>query len=150
MVKKIDDLRPDHIGWRLWEAAALWKRLFADEMVAAGHGWYREARSSIIPYIDLEAGARQVDIVAAMGLSKQAVQQLIQDLEAEGIVERVPDPDDGRGKIVRLMEKGLAAQIDSAAAKRKVEATLRDRLGAAEFDSLSQTLIKLIETDDTA
>lgn len=139
MVKKVDDLRPDHIGWRLWDAAAAWKTKFAAGMIAQGHDWYAEARSSVVPYVALE-GTRQADIVARMGLSKQAVQQLIQDLEQAGIVHRVPDPEDGRGKIVKFTQAGLDAQRDSAKVKRAVEDELRAQLGKDDFETLFRLL----------
>ncbi len=142
MVKKIDDSRIDHVGWRLWDAAANWKEKFAAEMVALGHEWYAEARSSVMPYVGLK-GTRQSDIVARMGLSKQAVQQLILDLENSGILRREPDPNDGRGKIVCFTEKGLAAQRDSQKAKRKVEAEIKALLGDKEFERLVSTLKKI-------
>ena len=139
MVKEVDDLRPDHIGWRLWDAATVWKEKFAAEMVAAGHDWYMEARSSVMPYVGPK-GTRQSDIVDRMGLSKQAVQQLIADLERSGILRRDPDPEDGRGKIVRLTEKGLAFDRDSQRAKRKVEAEIKAKLGDDAFDVLVKLL----------
>lgn len=142
MVKEIDDIRPDHVGWRLWDAAATWKEKFAEQMIVAGHEWYGEARSSVIPYVSPD-GTRQSDIVTRMGLSKQAVQQLIIDLEQSGILRRDPDPNDGRGKIVRFTETGLAAQRDSAKAKRKVEAEIRGKLGDKEFDLLMVILKKI-------
>lgn len=142
MVKKVDDTRIDHVGWRLWDAAASWKEKFAAEMVAAGHDWYAEARSSVVPYVGLN-GTRQADIVAQMGLSKQAVQQLIVDLEQSDILLREPDPDDGRGKIVRFTEKGLAAQKDSQKAKRKVESEIRAKLGDSDFEYLMEILKKI-------
>lgn len=142
MVKEVDDIRVDHVGWRLWDAAAVWKEKFAAEMVAAGHDWYAEARSSVIPYVGL-TGTRQADIVARMGLSKQAVQQLIVDLEQSGILRRDPDPNDGRGKIVLFTEKGLAAQQDSQRAKEKVQAEMKVILGDREFEWLMETLKKI-------
>ena len=142
MVKLIDEFRIDHVGWRLWDAAANWKERFAAEMVALGHEWYAEARSSVIPYVGLK-GTRQSDIVVRMGLSKQAVQQLILDLEVSGILWREPDPNDGRGKIVHFTERGLAAQRDSLKAKRKVEAEIRTLLGDKEFERLVGALKKI-------
>jgi DNA-binding MarR family transcriptional regulator len=142
LVKKVDDIRVDHVGWRLWDAAATWKEKFAAEMVAAGHDWYAEARSSVVPYVGLN-GTRQADIVARMGLSKQAVQQLIADLEQSGILRRDPDPNDGRGKIVLFTEKGLAAQRDSQKAKKKVEAEIRTLLGDTDFAQLMVILKKI-------
>ena len=142
MVKKVDDFRIDHIGWRLWDAATVWKEKFAAEMIAMGHDWYREARSSVVPYVRPE-GTRQAEIVEQMGLSKQAVQQLIADLESSGILRRDPDPNDRRSKIVRFTEKGLAAQRDSQTAKRKVEAEFKAELGVEEFDRLVEALRKI-------
>lgn len=135
LVKTVDDLLPDHIGWRLWDAAACWKRRFSQAMIEEGHAWYGEARSSVLPYVSLE-GTRQSDIVARMGLSKQAVQQLIVDLEQAGIVQRDPDPQDGRGKIVRFTEAGLAAQRDSAKVKRAIENEIRAQMGNDDFEKL--------------
>ncbi len=120
----------------------MWKERFAAEMVVMGHDWYAEARSSVVPYVR-HKGTRQSDIVARMGLSKQAVQQLILDLENSGILRREPDPNDGRGKIVHFTEKGLAAQRDSQKAKRKVEAEIRTRLGDEEFERLVEALKKI-------
>lgn len=142
MVKKVDEFRPDHVGWRLWDAAAAWKEKFAAHMVAAGHDWYAEARSSVMPYVSIQ-GTRQVDIVERMGLSKQAVQQLIVDLETSGILRRDPDPNDGRGKIVRFTELGLQAQRDSLNAKKAVETEIKTRLGDHEFDHLMRILKKI-------
>ncbi|WP_424944241.1 MarR family winged helix-turn-helix transcriptional regulator [Aliiroseovarius crassostreae] len=142
MVKKIDDIHPDHIGWRLWDAAAVWKEKFAQQMIDMGHDWYAEARSSVVPYVGLN-GTRQAEIVTRMGLSKQAVQQLIADLERSDILRRDPDPEDGRGKIVRFTDAGLRAQRDSATAKQHVEDEMKALLGAENFDQLMVLLKKI-------
>ncbi len=120
----------------------MWKEKFAAEMSNAGHDWYAEARSSVLPYIGPN-GSRQTDIVAAMGISKQAVQQLILDLEKSDILRREPDPNDGRGKIVHYTEKGFAAQQDIQNAKRKVEEDIKRHLGEQDFEHLMTTLRKL-------
>ena len=113
-------------------------------MLALGHHWYAEARSSIIPYLD-RTGTRQGLLVQRMGLSKQAVQQLVDDLEQEGIIERRPDPEDRRGKIVAFTKKGLKAQADANRIKREVEAAFRKKLGAQDFTKLDELLRRLAE-----
>ncbi|MEM7523783.1 MAG: hypothetical protein AAF360_08525 [Pseudomonadota bacterium] len=57
---------PDHIGWRLWNAASAWKMRYAAAMIEAGHDWYAEARSSIVPHIGA-AGVKQATLVKRMG-----------------------------------------------------------------------------------
>ena len=135
----------DHIGWWLWRAATIWKTRFAEEMVAAGHGWYAEARSSLVPYIGPN-GTRQAELVRRIGLTKQAVQQLVDDLEREGVVVRRPDPHDQRAKIVAFTNKGLAAQRDANRIKRSIETAWRERLGVTDIDQL-ELLLRRIEAD---
>lgn len=150
MVKKLDEMDArdtasiDHIGWRFWSTTQAWKERYTAGMLAAGHQWYAEARSSIMPFLD-RTGTRQVELVRRMGLSKQAVQQLIDDLERDGIVERQPDPSDRRGKIVMLTQRGLDAQADANRVKRQIEADIRARLGDQDFQTLER-LLKRLET----
>ncbi len=141
-----DDAPPsiDHVGWRLWCASQAWKEKFLAGMLASGHHWYAEARSSIIPFLDRE-GTRQGVLVQRMGLSKQAVQQLVDDLEDEGIIERRPDPEDRRGKVVIFTQKGLRAQSDANRVKREVEASFQAKLGKEDFTRLDDLLRRLAQ-----
>jgi DNA-binding MarR family transcriptional regulator len=45
-------------------------------------------------------------IARNMGVARQSVQRLADNLERQGIVEYAPNPDHGRAKLVRLNEKG--------------------------------------------
>jgi len=137
--------RLDHIGWRLWNAASMWKARFAEGMIGRGHDWYAEARSSIVPYIEI-GGTNQSTIAKRIGLSKQAVQQLVDDLENEGVVERAPDPVDRRAKIIRFTPKGIAALRDAENVKRSVEAELKEKIGDENFKKLSY-LLKIVADD---
>src|SRR5690606_5309316 len=102
MVKKLDDLEPiAHVGWRITLVARQWKARFDAEMRRHGQSWMTEARGAVIGHLR-QGGMPQSALPAAMGISKQAVQQLVDELVAEGIVERVPDPADARGRIVRF------------------------------------------------
>ena len=138
----------DHIGWRLWQAAQVWKIRFTEGMLAEGYAWYAEARSSVVPYIGPD-GIRQSDLVRRMGLTKQAVQQLVDDLVKAGIVERSPDPSDRRGKIVRFTSAGIAAQRDADKIKVMIETEMRETLGAEDFDRLYALLRRLIDADES-
>ncbi len=145
MVKKVDETIPpliDHVGWRLWRASQQWMRRFSAEMVAAGHPVFAEARSQLIPHIARE-GTRQSELVTRMGLSKQAVQQLVVALEDDGLVERLPDPDDRRGKVVAFTPRGLALLAAANVVKQRIEKDYRTRLGPEEFAQLVRALDRL-------
>src|SRR5687768_17254144 len=66
----------------------------------------RQAHTRLLPHLDFE-GTRMVDLAKKMDVTKQAVSQLVTELEMVGFVELVPDPDDGRAKRVRLTRRGV-------------------------------------------
>lgn len=148
MVKPLDDSAApaplDHIGWRLWRLAWAWKARFEAEMVAQGHGWFAEARSGVLAHLGPK-GTPQSTLPGRMGLTKQAVQQLVDGLVRDGIVERRADPDDRRGRIVGLTPAGIAVMADADRVKRRIEAEYRGLLGAERFDTLGRELDALHE-----
>ena len=142
MVKKLDEKTealPDHVGWRLWQASRAWQSEFAAAMRAAGHGWFTEARAGLLGHIS-RSGMRQSALIERSAISKQAIQQLLDGLEAEGIVERLPDPQDGRGKLVRYTRKGLDALRDGDRVKMEIERGYIGRIGEERFTALMSAL----------
>ena len=146
MVKKLDDnsFPPliDHVGWRLARLFRQWKTRFDAEMVARGHGFMAEARGAVIGHLR-PAGASQTAIAQALGISKQAVQQFVDELEREGVVARIGNPADARGKLVVLTPRGAEAIRAGNAVKREIEARYRLRLGESGFAALMEGLDRL-------
>ncbi|WP_422365217.1 MarR family winged helix-turn-helix transcriptional regulator [Pelagibius sp.] len=140
------ELSPDHIGWLIWQAAFLWKDAYMAAMQEAGHDWYSKAQSNITAFLDPRGGTPQKRLVERSGLTKQAVQQLVDDLEAAGIVQRVPDPGDKRAKIIRYTDKGKAALRDGTRIKRRIEARMTESLGEAGIKQLRANLSRIIES----
>jgi DNA-binding MarR family transcriptional regulator len=147
MVKGLDEKfeeLPDHVGWRLWNASRAWQADFAAAMRGAGHPWFTEARATLLGHL-ARKGTRQSALIDRMAISKQAVQQLLDGLEAEDVVERLPDPQDGRGRLVHYTPKGLAALRDGDRIKREIERRYVARLGPARFAALMDALRALDE-----
>jgi DNA-binding MarR family transcriptional regulator len=135
---------PDHIGWTLWRAAHVWRVEFTAAMVAAGYAWFGQARANLLPHIG-PGGVRQSDLVDRARLTKQAVQQFLDELEKDGILTRQPDKTDARARRVVLTEAGLSAMRDADRIKAEIEARWRDRLGNADFDRLDALLRRVID-----
>ena len=144
MVKSLDDkdLLPDHVGVDVWRAALAWRERLHGEMSARGHAWYGDARGAVAAHLD-PRGMPQSQLVERMGMTKQAVQQLVDGLVRDGIVRREPDPSDGRGKRVVYTDEGLAALRDAVKVKRSIEREYRARLGDRAFDAFVAALRKL-------
>jgi DNA-binding MarR family transcriptional regulator len=135
---------PDHIGWTLWRATQAWRRDFVAGMAAAGHDWFAQARGNLLVYIGPD-GIRQGDLAEKAGLTKQAVQQFVDELVQDGIVKRTPDEADARARRVRLTPLGEAAMHDADRIKLQIEARWRGILGDDAFLSLETILRRLID-----
>ena len=105
----------------------------------------RPAHSQLLARIGPE-GVRLPDLVAALGLPKQTVGDMVDELESLRIVQRVPDPDHGVIKRVRLGPKGKvwAAEVKKVAKAR--EDRWSKRLGKAKMRSLRMLLEELCAT----
>ena len=155
LVKKTDELKypplEKHVGARLWRLSEMWKRLFDQEMMALGYPYFAEARGNILRYVGPK-GVGQGAIVRRMGLSKQAVQQLIDELVKDGVIKKTPDPEDGRSNIIILTQAGLAAMHDANIVKRKIEQRYMKLIGQSKLNHLNDMLDELadgLQTNET-
>ena len=88
-------------------------------------------------------GARPSDFASSLGISKQALNYLLGELERLDYLERRPDPDDLRSKRVALKPRGVAAVGVIREAVGEVEAMWSARLGTKHFDQLRRLLVEL-------
>lgn len=137
----------EHIGWDLWRVNHLWKRKFTKEMVARGHLWFGEARGNLIQHIGPN-GIAQSQLNAKASMTKQAIQQHLDDLMKDGIIERVQDPNDARKKLVRLTTIGCKAHEDGNQIKREIEEGFARLVGDQNMKSLKQSLATIIEYEN--
>jgi DNA-binding MarR family transcriptional regulator len=140
---------PDHIGWTLWRAAQAWRAEFTAAMIAEGHHWFGQARGNLMMHICPDNGIRQGDLALRVKMSKQAVQQFVDELVADGILRRLPDDTDARVRRLSLTAAGHAAMRDADRIKAEIEARWRDRLGEAAFAALDQSLRQVAATAPT-
>lgn len=129
----------DHIGVDLWTAAEAWKALYTNAMVQGGDDVFGGAGYAVLQFIGPH-GARPIEIARKLGVSRQAVQQLIDMLIEDGIVTRDPDPRDRRAKIVRLTDIGAEAHWRGNRIKAQIEHTLIQALGTERVARMKEDL----------
>lgn len=122
-------------AWTIALAAALARR----KSPALG------AAAELLAQLSL-AGISQSLLAERMGLSKQAVQQSLDQLEQLALVRREADPVDRRAKYVVLTEAGLFALETRRDAEKEAERLLRDALGKKTLKQLGKDLRKLSAT----
>ena len=134
----------DHIGWDLWRATEAWKQRFTREMVTRGHSWYGEARGALIRHIDRN-GIAQSALAERAGMTKQAVQQHLDDLVEDGVVERKVDPGDARRKLIGFTAAGRRALADANDVKREIERDYLRVIGKPDAEALQRALCAIID-----
>jgi len=110
---------------------------------AAGFGDVRPAHFTVFQHMPPE-GIRLTALAEAALLTKQTMGYLVDDLEALGYVERVPDPTDRRAKLVRLTTRGWEVDRTVREVIKQIEADWAQRLGEEEYQHLTRLLRALI------
>jgi DNA-binding MarR family transcriptional regulator len=78
--------------------------------------------------------ARLRDVTANMLISQPSVSRLVDRMAARGLVEKCPDPDDGRGALVRATDAGVSAFRRIAA---EHAASIAERMSLLSDDELA-------------
>ena len=99
----------------------------------------RLAHGCVFGHIDPD-GSRLTDLADRAHMTKQSVGEVTNDLEQRGYVERVPDPSDGRAKIIRLTARGHEAQALGWDLIDEIEREWADRFGAERIVALREAL----------
>jgi DNA-binding MarR family transcriptional regulator len=107
-----------------------------------GYPEIREGHGCVFRFIDGH-GSRLTDLAERSGYTKQAVGEVVVDLEGLGYLERVPDPADGRAKIIRLSDKGRAAQALALRLFDDIEREWAERVGEERMATLREVLEEL-------
>jgi DNA-binding MarR family transcriptional regulator len=100
-----------------------------ERIAEAGHPDIREGHGCVFGFIDIENGSRLTDLAASAGLTKQAVGEAVTELERLGYVKRVPDPQDGRAKIIKLTDRGMDAVIKGRRIFAGIEQEWAEQIG---------------------
>jgi DNA-binding MarR family transcriptional regulator len=114
-----------------------------ERLAAAGFGDVRPIHTLIFAFVSRE-GIRLHELVERMQSTKQNVNYLVNALEEMGYVERVPDPLDGRGKLVRLTKRGEANSLAGRTIIQNIEQEWANQLGEETMAQLRALLEQLV------
>ena len=91
-------------------------------------------------------GQRPTELAARLGISRQALNYLLGQLERLDYLERLPDPDDQRSKRIALSPRGRSAVDVIRNAVGEIEREWKATLGATRFAQLRDLLLELTST----
>ena len=108
-------------------------------LAAAGFADQRFAHNAVFANVPPE-GIRLTDLADRAGMTKQAMSELVNDLERLGYLRRRPDPTDGRARLIEFSDRGWAAVRSALKAFEDMEVELGARIGVTEIRQLRRTL----------
>ncbi len=133
-------LLPDLVGYELRRAQIRvfqdFARTLADFDLTPGH-------FGILILLSRNPGISQTRLAKAMGVERSTLGEVIEKLEARGLIERKPAPEDRRSLAVRLSAEGNRFLDQVVPLVRAHEAKIADQLSAAEHETLLELLGRL-------
>ncbi len=124
----------------------VWRSIVDEQLRQIGHSASRmEVMATIFyspPY------TTQIQIAKRVGIEGPTLTRTLDMLEADGLVERLPDPADRRNKHLRLTEDGVDALNDIFEITQKIRTRLLEGIPAEDLDKANKLLLLLQERLD--
>jgi DNA-binding MarR family transcriptional regulator len=141
---EIRNVRDHHIGRLFLQAHRAYSAHAVELLRARGYDQLGAAHAAILPHIDLE-GTRATVIAERAGMTKQGAGHVIDDLERQGLVTRIPDPADKRAALVQFTDAGWDYLRAAHDLKVEIESEYAELLGVDVFESLCGDLSRILD-----
>lgn len=140
---EVTDSYDDNIGRLLNLAMRDFQTRCTEKLHARGYTQLSATHLTILSYIE-PAGSRIVTLAERAGMTKQSMGDLIRELEAQGYVERSPDPSDKRAVIIKMAQDNGSFMSDAFAIMAEIQAEYAAALGGNGLDDLRGLLKSLL------
>jgi len=113
---------------------------------ARGRAGLKPAHDAVFALLGDE-GVRAADLAARAGITRQSMGEVIRDMVGLGLLEMVPDPDDGRAKIVRYTAEGKQFAYAGYRHLRYLEERFEEEFGD-DYEAARRVLERVVELLD--
>jgi DNA-binding MarR family transcriptional regulator len=137
----------DNLGFLLAKASQRWNELLTEAFAREGFPEVRASYGSVLLPLFEEDGLRMGEVADRARLSKQTMTTMVRLAERDGLVERRPDPRDGRATRVHLTDKGQRFKPVAERLLAELDELARAALGERGVADASRSLAKLAELD---
>ncbi len=128
-------------SWLITQLATHARRLVTDAHAQVGAGSYHYR---VLAALQEFGGSSQVDLARRGTMDRSDVVAAINELAAQGFVERVPDPADRRRNVVRLTRAGARQLRRLDRVLDKAQDDLLEPLSNEERQALTRLLARLL------
>jgi DNA-binding MarR family transcriptional regulator len=116
----------------------LFRRLGED-----GYDDLHPRHGAVLAYLD-EDGIRATELARLSGRHKQIVGRIVDELEELGYVERRPDPQDRRAKLIFPTERGLEQTMRGDEIVAAIEARYAQEIGGRTYAAFRDVLRRVV------
>ena len=115
-----------------------------DEALQTGlkqRGWGHVTRSQSLILANIAFGVRRASQLARnLGVTRQAISQMLAEMERKGLVRSMADPSDGRAQIVSFSEDSQRIRNDAMELLLQIEDELQARIGKKRVREMAAAL----------
>ena len=134
-----DDLPPEVLMRSLLRAYHWMDESLQNGLQRAGYRPRTRTQRMILIHIS-NGVTRAAELARGLGVSRQAIQQQINDLVEDDLITQIPDPSDKRANRIVFSERGASLINQALATLRQSEQTLAMRLGYETVSQLRRAL----------
>lgn len=119
-------------------------------LVEAGHEDLRPTHYlNVFRFMDCD-GTRPTTLARRAGMTPQAMSELVGYLEQRDYVRRVPDPADGRGRVVVYADRGIRAAEIAASYFADLQTRWGAIVGPDRLQDVTSALAQILDTSPAA
>lgn len=109
-----------------------------------GHTEIQSSHNAVFATLPSD-GARAADMALRAGVTRQSMGEVIRDMTRLGVVETIPDPKDGRAKIVRFTDYGKTLATEGKRHIMEREQMFRAEFGDDDWETTRRVLARVRE-----
>jgi DNA-binding MarR family transcriptional regulator len=136
----------DHVLRATWQAVA---KMYNEE--AAKYGATMATGLALLS-IDAEDGVPSTSLGPRMGMEATSLSRTLKSMEEKGLVRREPNPEDGRGVLIKLTQEGLEKRKLSKSLVKKFNQAIEETITESElkaFHKVADVIMSKLEDKST-
>lgn len=141
LIQPMKEITIDYVLRATWQAVA---RMYNEEAKKFGSTM---AVGFTLLSIDPKTGTPSTALGPKMGMEATSLSRILKRMEEQGLIERRPNPNDGRGVLIHLTDFGLEKRKDSKDAVLRFNDTIKENVSQEKlngFFEVMETINELI------